>query len=48
MLIDSDLKCIRQKFYKFFIKKVKKNNLFFTCILINYVPHEITKEKVAI
>ena len=44
MLIDSDLKCIRQKFYKFFIKKVKKNNLFFTCILINYVPHEITKE----
>ena len=24
--------------------KVQKNIIFFTCILPNYVPHEITKE----
>ena len=43
--IDSDSKRIRQKFYKFFInEKFKKIFHFFTCILPNHVPHEITKE----
>ena len=41
----SDLKWMRQKFYLFFInEKFKKILYFFTCILPNYVPHEITKE----
>ena len=43
--LDSDSKRIRQKFYQFFInEKFKKIFYFFTCILPNYVPHEITKE----
>ena len=38
-------KWIRQKCYQFFINKKLKNMFyFFTCILTNYVPHEITKE----
>ena len=45
LYVDSDLKRIRQKFYQFFInEKFKKILNFFTCILPNYVPHEITKE----
>ena len=45
MFIDSYSKWIRQKCYQFFInKKLKKIFYIFTCILPNYVPHEITKE----
>ena len=44
-VIDSYSKWIRQKCYQFFIKeKLKKTFYFLTCILPNYVPHEITKE----
>ena len=43
--IDSYSKWIRQKCYQFFIKeKLKKTFYFLTCILPNYVPHEIRKE----
>ena len=43
--VDSYSKWIRQKWYQFFInKKLKKIFYFFTCILPNYVPHDITKE----
>ena len=43
--IDSDSKRIRQKFINFFVnKKLKKIFFyFFSCILFNYMPHEITK-----
>ena len=38
-------KWIRQKCYKFFIKeKYEKPFYFLTCILPNYLTHEITKE----
>ena len=44
-VLDSDLKWIRQKFYQFFInEKFKKILYFLSCILPNYVSHEITKE----
>ena len=43
--LDSYSKRIRQKCCQFFIKeKLKKTFYFLTCILPNYVPHEITKE----
>ena len=43
--LDSYSKWIRQKCYQFFIhKKLKKLFYFLTCILPNYVTHEITKE----
>ena len=43
--LDSYSKWIRQKCYQFFInEKLKKTSYFFTCILPNYVPHEISKE----
>ena len=45
IILDSNSKWIRQKFYQFFInEKFKKIFYFFTCILPYYVPHEITKE----
>ena len=44
-VINSDWKRIRQKCYQFFKnEKFKKIFHLFTCILPNYVPHEITKE----
>ena len=44
-ILDSYSKWIRQKCYQFFIKKKLKQTFCFpTCILPNYVPHEITKE----
>ena len=44
-LVDSYSKWIWQKCHQFFINKNwKKKVLFFTFILPNYVPHEITKE----
>ena len=43
--VDSYSKWIRQKCYQYFInKKLKKPFYFLSCILPNYVPHEITKE----
>ena len=43
--LDSYSKRIRQKCYQYFInKELKKTFHFLTCILPNYVPHEITKE----
>ena len=43
--VDSYSKWVRQKCYQFFInKKLKKLFYFLTCILPNYVTHEITKE----
>ena len=43
--LDSDWKRMSQKCYQFFInEKLKKLSHFFTSILPNYVPHEITKE----
>ena len=43
--LDSYSKWIRQKCYQFFIKaKLKQIFHFLTCILPNYLPHEIAKE----
>ena len=44
-LLDSYSKRMSQKCYQFFInEKLKRLIYFFTCILPNYVPHEIIKE----
>ena len=44
LYVDSYSKWIRQKSYQYFInKKLKKQLYFLTCILPNYVPHEMGK-----
>ncbi len=43
--LNSDLKWMLLNCSEFFInEKLKKKSYFFTCILPDYVPHEITKE----